>query len=58
MASGSCDSSALLEALATPQADIPSVLSVVEGPSALVYWQQDAQTLWVARDPIGALSMD
>ena len=57
VATGCCDSSALLEALAAPQADIPSVLSVVEGPWALAFWQQDAQTLWVARDPIGALSI-
>ena len=54
VAKGCSDSSALLEALANSHADVPAVLSVVEGPWALAFWQQDAQTLWIARDPIGA----
>jgi len=54
---GRCDSSALLAALCSPQADIAAVLSVAEGPWALVFWQQEAQTLWVARDPIGRRSL-
>lgn len=50
---GECDSKVLLDALSAPGAEVTEVLSTVEGPFALVYWQQQSQRLWVARDALG-----
>ena len=53
MPKGECDSTAVLEALSEPEADVVSVLSHLEGPWALVFWQQDKEILWIARDVLG-----
>lgn len=50
---GRCDGEVLLQALGESDADVVAVLSRIEGPWAVVYWQQETQTLWVARDALG-----
>ena len=52
---GKCDSKVLLGALTESEADVVDVLSRVQGPWALVYWQHQSQTLWMGRDALGQL---
>lgn len=42
---------------ASDEDSVPAVLAALRGPWALVYWQQAAQRLWVARDPTGRRSL-
>ena len=50
---GDNDGQRLLEALCTPSADVARVLSQIQGPFALLFWQADSQRLWIARDSVG-----
>lgn len=50
------DAAALLRALGQPGADVPAVLTSLQGPWALAYWQAATRTLWFGRDPIGEQS--
>ncbi|XP_062203448.1 uncharacterized protein LOC133905704 [Phragmites australis] len=36
---------------------VPQILSTIEGPWALVYWQMDSNTLWFGRDAFGRRSL-
>lgn len=52
---GQCDGELLRDALSKPGADIALVLSQLDGPWAVVYWQHQSQTLWIGRDAFGRL---
>lgn len=51
------DAAALLRALGQPGADVPAVLTSLQGPWALAYWQAATRTLWFGRDPVGEQSL-
>jgi len=50
---GASDAQLLLCALGAPGANVPAVLTGLQGPWALIYWQPATRTLWFGRDPIG-----
>ena len=53
---GANDAQLLLGVLAaTGAAGVPVVLTGLQGPWALAYWQHATRTLWFGRDPIGGL---
>ncbi|KAK7400696.1 hypothetical protein VNO78_11964 [Psophocarpus tetragonolobus] len=39
------------------KSSIPSVLSAIKGPWAIIYWQDSSRTLWFGRDPFGRRSL-
>eukprot|EP00898_Chlorokybus_atmophyticus_P002784 jgi/Chlat1/3506/Chrsp23S03693 len=55
------DADVLLHALANCDANnnipVPSVLSQLRGPWAVIYWQNSTRTLWFGRDAIGRRSL-
>jgi hypothetical protein len=56
---GANDAQLLLGALAAAgAAGVPAVLTGLQGPWALTYWQHATRTLWFGRDPIGGFGRD
>lgn len=59
VAEGANDSSALLAALSHANDDdaFSALLSSLQGPWAVIYWQPSRNRLWFGRDPIGRRSL-
>lgn len=54
---GESDADALFRALTASEANVASVLSDICGPWAVVFWQEETDTLWFGRDVFGGLAL-